>query len=196
MSETTEDTLGDDTSIYVAGLDDAPVAPPRRGFGLLSGALVVAVVAAVAFLVGVRVEKAQAKTSSTGNLAAAFGARARAAGAGGSTGTRGGLGALAAAGAGGGFGGFGGGGGGGGGGATIGQVRLVDGANVYVASADGTIVKVTTGSSSTITKTSPASINDIRPGDTVVVQGQDQPDGTVAASRVVDNGPSGGGTGG
>jgi len=77
-----------------------------------------------------------------------------------------------------------------------GQVRLVDGTTIYVADQQGNIVKVTTGRTSTVTKTQPASVGDIRPADNVVVFGAAGPDGTVSATQVADTGTSGADAGG
>ena len=92
---------------------------------------------------------------------------------------------------GGGFAGFAGGGGGAGAGgagaaagATTGTVKLVDGANVYVTDASGNVVKVATSDATRITKSGPGVLGDVKPGSTVVVQGQKGPDGTVTATAI------------
>ncbi|HEX3623611.1 MAG TPA: hypothetical protein VHT97_14955, partial [Acidimicrobiales bacterium] len=77
---------------------------------------------------------------------------------------------------------------GGAGAATAGQVKLIDGPNIYVTDATGNIVKVTTSDASRITHTGAGTINDILPGDTVVVQGQKGADGIVSATAVADTG--------
>jgi hypothetical protein len=177
----------DDTSVYVEGLPLDAAPPPRRGVSLVTSGLVAALIAALAFFGGVRLEKSRAKATSANTALAAFAAAraGRFTGNGGGTGTA--RSAATGGGAGGGF---------GGGAATFGQVRLVDGTTIYVGDAQGGITKVTTGPGATFTKTSSGTIADIHPGDTVVVQGQPQADGTVAATRVVDNGAGGGGRGG
>jgi hypothetical protein len=114
------------------------------------------------------------RTSSTGTAAgtgnaaaAAFGGRG--ANGGGGFGARNGTGAAAAGGA---------------GGATIGQVKLVDGTNVYVQDAQGNVVKVTTGPGTTINVTKAGAVADLKAGDTVVVQGAAGTDGTIAATSI------------
>jgi hypothetical protein len=74
--------------------------------------------------------------------------------------------------------------------AAAGQVKLIDGANIYVTDGSGNVVKVTTSDTSRITHTGQGTIADIRPGDTVVVQGQKGADGIVAATAVADSGPA------
>jgi hypothetical protein len=76
--------------------------------------------------------------------------------------------------------------------ATIGEVKLVDGDNVYVTTADGTTVKVTTTSESEVTTTAEGTVADLEVGDTVIVQGTTSDDGTVAASRISEAGGLGG----
>jgi hypothetical protein len=157
-----------DTSIYIERLGSSPPPAPARRMGRARVALALLLVAAVAFLAGIRVDKWRNKPAGgLSSLAAAF-AQARAG--------RGGAGA-------GGAGTF-------GGGATLGQVRLVDGSTIYVTDGQGNILKVTTNAGSVFTKTSAASLGDIRPGDSVAVSGEQQRDGSMAASRVADSGPS------
>jgi hypothetical protein len=162
-----------------------PVERARRSrVNVATAGLAVVVLAAGAFYAGVSVEKRHAKSSTSGNLAAAF---SRFAGArGGGAGARG-TGAAAAAG---GFGGTGGAGAAGaaGAGVTIGQVKLVDGRNVYVTDTSGGITKVVTDSSSTITVSQAGSVAEVKPGDTVIVRGAVAKDGSVTATSLTDNG--------
>ena len=147
--------------------------------------LVLLLVAGLGVYGGVRLQKSRASSSTTSAsaLASAFASRfggARAGGAGG-VGSGGGLGSF---------------GGGSAGGATTGTVKLVDGNTIYVAQADGSIVKVTTtASGTTVTKTVASSVSAIQPGETVVVQGATGSDGTVAATRVTDAGTTAAGSG-
>ena len=67
---------------------------------------------------------------------------------------------------------------------TTGTVKLVDGTNVYITTADGSIVKVTTSPTSKVTKASPGAVSDLKAGDTVTVQGTTGADGTIAASSI------------
>jgi Cu/Ag efflux protein CusF len=78
--------------------------------------------------------------------------------------------------------------------ATTGTIKVVDGDSFYVTTSSGSVVKVTTNSTSTITRTASASVSDLKPGETVVVQGTAGEDGTVVATRVTDG--SSGGAGG
>ena len=64
----------------------------------------------------------------------------------------------------------------------------VDGPNIYVTDAQGNVVKVVTSPSSRFTKTGPATVQDVRPGDTVIVQGQKGEDGIVTATAVTTSG--------
>ena len=63
-------------------------------------------------------------------------------------------------------------------------MKLVDGANVYITTSDGSTVKVSTSSSSKVTKSVDAALNDLKAGDTIVVQGTTDADGTIAASSI------------
>ena len=84
-------------------------------------------------------------------------------------------------------------GGAGAGAAASGQVKRVDGLNIYLTDAQGNEVKVVTTSSSRFnTRTGPGSIQDVRPGDTVIVQGQKGEDGVVTATAVLNSGTAGG----
>ncbi len=80
--------------------------------------------------------------------------------------------------------------GGAGGGATVGQVKLIDGTNVYVTDTTGNTVKVAT-TGSTISKSAPATVTDLAIGDTIIVRGATGSDGTVAATAITDSGAGG-----
>jgi hypothetical protein len=67
---------------------------------------------------------------------------------------------------------------------TTGTVDHVDGTTVYVKTAQGTDVKVSTSDSTTVGVTQPGKLSDLKPGATVVVQGQPGDDGTVAAQAI------------
>jgi len=156
-------------------LDALPSSPARlrRRAAPLTIALVIGLVAAGGFFAGVRAQKGQAQVSS------------QAAGGQGPGGRVGGF-AGPAAGQGGGPGGL-----PGGGGATFGQVKLVDGSNLYVTNAQGEVVKVTTSAGVKLTRMADATISDIKPGDTVIVRGSTNADGTITATSIADNGASG-----
>jgi hypothetical protein len=165
--------------------DSAPPPKARSRLPILTAALVAGLVAAAGFFAGVRVEKGRAGSSSVASTTAAR--RAASTGAGRSTGS-------STGGAGGGFGG--GAGQGAGRGRTIGQVQAVEGNDLLVTDATGNTIKVSTSSSSRITKTATAGVSDIHPGDTVVITGTQQADGTTAASAITIGGANGGGGGG
>lgn len=67
---------------------------------------------------------------------------------------------------------------------TSGTVERVEGSTVYVKTAQGTEVKVSTSDSTTIGLTQPGKLTDLEPGATVVVQGQPGQDGTVTAQAI------------
>ncbi len=76
------------------------------------------------------------------------------------------------------------GGGAGGAGATVGTVKLIDGNSMYVTETNGTVVKVAINAASQLTKTDPATIKDVTPGETVIVRGTTATDGSVTATSV------------
>jgi len=184
-----------------------PGRPRRRFLNPLSAALLALAVGGIGFYVGVRVEKGQLSSSSSGASAlAGLGAAARsgAAGAGasraagafagrsGASGT-GAAGADAAGAAGRGAflsGAF------GGGNSSFGTVSSVDGKTIYVTQAGtGNVVKVTLSSATKITKNVGVGKSAIRPGDTVVVSGVKGSGGNIAATSVSDTGASATGSG-
>ncbi len=189
-------------SIATNGAGRGPRSMARR-LGGLTSVLVLGVFAAAGFIGGVQVQKHQGGTSQVATGGGGAAAAARAAGAGVTTtvpgatgeagpsssvaggalrGAQGGAGAAArGAGAGGAL---------AAGAATAGQVKLVDGPNIYVTDAQGNVVKVVTTPSSRFTRTGAGSISDVRPGDTVIVQGQKGEDGIVTATAVANSGAS------
>jgi len=62
-----------------------------------------------------------------------------------------------------------------------GTVKLVDGTTVYVVEADGTVVTVKTSGSTTVSV--PGALGDLKPGQTVSVQGENS-DNTVTATSI------------
>jgi hypothetical protein len=174
----------------------------RRVITPFTWILVSLILAAGMFALGAKMGNDHGSTSASGsaipsNLASLFRNRTGAAGGTGGTGrtATGGTGAAAAGGTGTGraAGGF------GGGGATIGSVKLVDGTNVYVQTTSGGVVKVTTTPSVPVNVTATGSLADLKPGETVTVQGTASADGTsVAATSIsqVAAGGFGGGLGG
>ncbi|ADJ42313.1 hypothetical protein AMES_0491 [Amycolatopsis mediterranei S699] len=67
---------------------------------------------------------------------------------------------------------------------TTGTIDHVDGTTVYVKTAQGADVKVSTSDSTTVGVTQQGKLSDLKPGATVVVQGQAGDDGTVAAQAI------------
>ncbi|GAC1603165.1 MAG: hypothetical protein NVS3B21_31600 [Acidimicrobiales bacterium] len=150
-----------------------PARPVRARLGRLTLALIVLLVGAGAYYLGVVTEKRSLPATATN-------ATTRAAR----------TGAAAATGA------PTGGPGGGRAGVTIGAVKLVDGANIYVTDQTGNVVKVATTADSQITVTNTGTAKDVKPGDTVLVTGPTADDGTVTATAVRDQGTGGAGFGG
>jgi hypothetical protein len=74
--------------------------------------------------------------------------------------------------------------------ATAGTISVVDGNTLYVEdTATGSLVKVTLTKSTTITRNADAAANDLRPGDTVTVQGATGSSGAVTATSVSATAP-------
>jgi hypothetical protein len=185
-----------------------PGRPRRQWFNRKSAALFAILLGAIGFYAGVRVEKSQVSNSSSstgalgaGGAAAALRAAARGGGATGSgaTGTSG-SGAASRAGAsgasgvrglfGGGAGGFA--GAAGGAGATFGTVSSISGDNLFITEASGNTVKVTLSSATKVTKNVSVGKKAVRPGDTVVVAGAKNSNGTVSATTLSDTGAGAG----
>lgn len=66
--------------------------------------------------------------------------------------------------------------------ATTGKVKVVDGNDLYVTDTSGAVFKVLVSDSTTMVRSGPATAHDIQPGDTVVVEGTRNNDGSVAAT--------------
>jgi hypothetical protein len=138
----------------------------RRRLPLVTAALAVGVVAAGAFIGGVEIQKhygGATGTSQGTSAAATFGSRFR----GGTGGTAGG--GFGAAGS-----------------ATAGTVTVIKGKTLYVTDTSGNTVKVTASTGSRVTKSASSTITfgAIHPGDTVVVRGTQQKNGTIAADSI------------
>jgi Domain of unknown function (DUF5666) len=200
-----------------------PRRPRRQLFNKRSAALAAVVACAAGFYAGVRIEKGQlGSSSSTGGLASALaslrsgaaggrgagatsaagGAAAGGTAAGGATGaTRSGTGAggrggaaasgTAAGGAGAAFAG----GGFGGGSASFGTISSVKGSSIFVTDSTGNLVKVKLSSATKITKSLGVRRSSLHPGDTVVIRGLKNSNGTLTATTVSDSGNSSAGTG-
>jgi hypothetical protein len=85
--------------------------------------------------------------------------------------------------------------------AASGTISVVDGDTLYVLTSTGSLVKVTLTKSTTITRNADAAADDLRPGDTITVQGATASNGDVSATSVSTTAPgvsstAGGGFGG
>lgn len=185
-----------------AELDDDSPLPPRRPRTItgVTWVLMAGCLAAGAFALGAKVGRDHAPTATATGATAALGGFGNRGAANGPTTTSAGRqgGATAATGAatggaagnaakGGGFG-----GGAGFGGGTFGTVKLVDGTNVYIQDTNGNVIKVTTTPEAAITVSKRGTAADLKPGDTVVVQGTADADGTIAATAITAGGLGGG----
>jgi hypothetical protein len=70
--------------------------------------------------------------------------------------------------------------------AVAGRVKVIEGSSFYVTNAKGETVKVLTTGSTRLVTTKPGSLSDLRPGDTVQVKGERNPDGTFSATELTD----------
>jgi hypothetical protein len=161
--------------------------PSRVRLPRLTMMLAAAVLIGGGFLGGVQVGKQSASASAGGLPAGLAGGGlpgfARGAPPSGGSGTpAGGSSAVA-----GGFGGLGGGSG------TFGSVKLVDGRTIYLQTVSGGIIRVTTSPSTKIQISASGQAKDLRPGQTVIVQGKKHGSGLVAATSVTQSGLGTGG---
>jgi Domain of unknown function (DUF5666) len=81
-------------------------------------------------------------------------------------------------------------------GGTFGTIKLVDGNIVYVQTATGDIVQVSTSAATKVTISSSAPVKDLLPGETVIVEGTKNANGSIAATSISQNSLGGGGGGG
>jgi hypothetical protein len=161
---------------------EPPKRPRRKLLTPVSGGLAAIALVAGGFIAGVQVQKGQESGGGGG------GARAGAfPGAGGGAGLAG----RGQSGGGSGTAGAGAGNAAGGGGtasnassATVGTVANVKGSTLYVTGTDGTTVKIRTNDNSTVTRNADASVSSVHPGDTVVIQGAKNDNGTVTATSI------------
>ncbi len=169
--------------------DEWAVAPTGRGVRVrvITGALLVLAVLAGGFWGGVVAEKHHGGSNSASTAASALASRFAALRGGAASGsgasTFSGAGGRAAT-----------------AGATTGLVTEVQGNILYVTENDaaGTLVKVTVGPSTTVTRTAKSSLSGLQQGDTVIVTGTKAASGTVSATAIRATGQgvtAGGGTG-
>ena len=174
--------VGDLLDVLSSPLDDDDLTAvltrrPRAKLPSMTLALAAIVVLSAGFLVGAMVGKHYGNSGSS-NLAAEF--RGLAA-------TRAGASASPSAGASGAAGsGFAGRGGGafGGGNATVGTIKLIDGAIVYVQTTAGDIVQVATSAGTKVTISTTVPVKDLQPGETVIVEGSKNSKGGIAATSI------------
>lgn len=137
--------------------------PRRKLLTPLTALLFAVLVGAGGFIAGVQVEKGEVSSTSSargdGRLASLVGAT--------STGAPGATSRFGSA----------------GGGATIGQVANISGADLYVTTPEGNTIKVQTHAAK-ITKQVSTSVHGVHPGDSVVVTGAKNSDGSIQASTV------------
>ena len=79
---------------------------------------------------------------------------------------------------------------------TVGSVANKKGGTLYVESSDGTTIRVKTNAQSKVTRNAASSPRGIYPGDTVVVQGTKNEDGSVVATRITATSASAAASGG
>jgi hypothetical protein len=147
--------------------EELPPRPRRRLFTPIPLALLGVLLLACGFIGGVLVEKGQPSSAGPGTSASGLASRLA------------GLRSSGSAVPGGFAGRF-----GGAGGATIGEVSYVSGDTLYVTSAEGNTVKITTSPASSITKTVKFDVHGIHPGETVVVRGTKGTNGAVSAESI------------
>ena len=170
--ETTQTESQGTASAKAYDLDAMGLGPPtkvrRRGkVDKWTRILGVAVVLLLVFNLGVRLGHASRPKAAAPPGAAGAGAGAGGAGAGANAG---------------------GGAGGAGAGAAkptaSGTIKAVDGNTIYVGQPDGTTRKVNANDSTRYSRTVPAELRDLQPGDRVTVEGPAEKDGTVNAVRI------------
>ncbi len=159
--------------------EELPRRPRRRLLTPVPLALMGVLLTACGFIGGVLVEKGQTSSSSASpGSPASVASRIRALGTGGARG------AGASSGAAGGL--FGGAPGAGGGSArpTAGSVAYVHGSTLYLTTAEGNTVKVSTSDATNVRKSVSASVKSIHPGETVTVTGATSANGAISAESI------------
>jgi hypothetical protein len=79
---------------------------------------------------------------------------------------------------------------------TAGTVKAVNGADVVLTTAQGSLVTVVTSPTTVVTKTVAGTLGDLTPSEAVTVTGSQNADGTYTATRIVIGGAALGGFGG
>ncbi|HEY9523826.1 MAG TPA: hypothetical protein VIR33_11355 [Thermopolyspora sp.] len=173
VTMTTEELL--DSSPFDGDLSsELRVRPGGSGVSKLTLALGAGVILVAGILAGIQAQKMWGDGAGGGAVTVTSGGFAGAAQRAGGQGTRGGRTGT-----------------GPGGGATIGTVKLVDGDKIYVETVSGSTVTVTTSKSTKIQVSKQGKAEDLKPGSTVIVQGEQAEDGTVKANTVSESGAGG-----
>jgi hypothetical protein len=178
--------------------EELPRRPRRRILAPIPLALLAVLLIACGFIGGVEVQKGQTSSASGTAAGAGAGAASRLAALGirpPGTGATGSGSSASASGSKGAAGAFPGAGGSGGGGVTTGQVAYVRGNTLYVTNSQGNTVKVSAAAGSKVTKTVGTKASSIHPGETVVVLGSAEKNGSISATSISVNPASGGASG-
>ena len=166
--------------------EEAPPRPRRKLLSPLPMTLLVVLLIVGGFFAGVEVEKGQGSSGTSSGLPAGLSALRNAAAGGTSKGTSGPPAGFPGNGSGGvpgaGF---------SAGGLTTGEVSYVSGSTLYVTDTEGNTVKVKAPSGTNVTKTVSTSVHTVHPGDTVIVKGSQNKNGSVTASSVSVSSSSG-----
>ena len=168
--------------------DELPPRPRRRLLTPIPLALLGVLLIALGFIAGVKVQKDESSTGSSGGAAASLASRFAALRGGGTSSAGTSSGKSSTAGATGGFPSI----GTGGSRPTTGTVSFLAGSTLYVANSEGITVKVNTSAGTSVTKTVKTKVKGIHPGETVTVTGATGSNGTVSAESI-SVGSSGGG---
>ncbi len=175
--------------------EELPRRPRRKLLAPVPVALLAVLLVACAFFAGVEVEKGQTSSSTTGGLPSGLAALRSRLGSG--TGSPSSTTSTGSSGSG--FpsaGGFRGASGLAGGGLTTGEVSFANGNTLYVTSSEGNTVKVSAPAGTKVSKTVTTNVHNIHPGDTVIVTGSKNKNGSVSASSITISSSGGSGTNG
>jgi hypothetical protein len=159
--------------------EELPRRPRRRILSPIPLALLGVLIGACGFIAGVLVEKGQTSPTPSAGSAASLASRLAAL-RGGASAVAGGAGSSPFAGA---------------AGATSGSVEYLSGTTLYLTTAEGNTVKVTTSPGTAVTKTVKANVAGIHPGESVLVTGTRAASGTIKAETIRVGAGLGGGFG-
>ena len=166
--------------------EEAPARPRRKLLSPLPATLLVVLLIVGGFFAGVEVEKGQSSSGTSSGFPAGLSALRSAAAGGTSKSTSGAPSGFPGASSGGipgaGL---------SAGGLTTGEVTYVSGSSLYVTNTEGNTVKVKAPAGTTVTKTVNTTVHSVHPGDTVVVRGSQNKNGSVTASSVSVSSSSG-----